>query len=148
MDRKDFLKVLWYKLLKPILLLGVLIFSVRFLIRIFTQNDTERFVAIIVLGFIILATITFLFGYVFINSTNFIKSKLSDKSLKRFTIIGKVIDYILPIALGMMIYYSWQKNGTSAIVFFGTFLIMKIVDIVKKEKLATTRNRANGGESK
>lgn len=49
MDRKEFLKILWNKLFKPLLLLGVLFFSARFLIKIITQNDTERLIAILVL---------------------------------------------------------------------------------------------------
>ncbi|MFN8258247.1 MAG: hypothetical protein U0W24_21340 [Bacteroidales bacterium] len=148
MDRKEFLKTLWFKIFMPLLLIGVLIFSVRFLIRIFTQNDSERFISIILIGFIILSTLVYILGLAFKKITNQIKSKLPEKHLRILMIIGKVQDYILPIALGMIIYHSWQRNGTSSVAFFGAFLIMKIIDIVKKEKLATTRNIANGGESK
>jgi hypothetical protein len=47
----------------------------------------------------------------------------------------------LPIALGIVIYYTWQRDGISAIAFFGAFLIFQIIEIVRKEKLATTRNK-------
>jgi glucan phosphoethanolaminetransferase (alkaline phosphatase superfamily) len=65
MDRKEFLKTLWTKFFKPLIILGVLIFSVRFIIRIFTQAGTERFISVIVVGFIILATISYLLGLFF-----------------------------------------------------------------------------------
>ena len=138
MDRKYFLKVLWFKLFKPILLLGVLIFSIYFLIQIFTQNDIERFITIIVLGFVILSSLSYLIGLVFKNVTNRIKSKLSEKSLNNIRIFGKVMSYLIPIALGMLIYYTWQRDGSSAAAFFGAFLIFQIIEIVRNEKLATT----------
>lgn len=147
MDRKEFLKVLWFKLFKPILLLGVLIFSIRFLIRIFIQNDIERFITIIVLGLVILSSLSYLIGLVFKNVTNRIKSKLSEKSLDNIRIFGKVFNYLIPIALGMVIYYTWQRDGSSAVGFFGAFLIFQIIEIVRKEKLATTRNKKHRAES-
>lgn len=48
------------------------------------------------------------------------------------------MDYILPVALGMIIYHSWQEQGISAIGFFGAFLILQIINIVRKVKLATS----------
>ena len=138
MDRKEFLKVLWFKLFKPILLLGVLIYSIRFLIQVFTQNDIERIITIIVLGLVILSSLSYLIGLVFKNATNQIQSKLSDKLLDNIRICAKVINYLMPIALGMVIYYTWQRDGSSAVGFFGAFLIFQIIEIVRKEKLATT----------
>lgn len=137
MDRKEFLKTLWIKFFKPLINLGVLFFSVRFLIRIFTQAGTERFITVIILGFIIIATIAHLLGLFFQNIKNRIKSKMSEKSLNNFRIFGKVMNYLMPIALGMVIYYTWKRNGISALVFFGAFLIFQIIEIVRKEKLAT-----------
>lgn len=146
MDRKEFLKVVWSKLFKPILLIGVLIFSVRFLIRIFAQNDIERLISIIVLGFVILSAFSYLFGLVFTNVMNLMKSKLSEKSLDNFRILGKIINYLIPIAIGVVIYYTWQRDGGSAVAFFGAFLIFQIIEIIRKEKLATTRGHKTLGD--
>jgi predicted PurR-regulated permease PerM len=139
MNRKEFLKDLWRKFFKPLLILAVLIYSVMFLIKIFTQNGTERFIAILIIGLVILSALSYLLGFVFKNLINKIKSRLSEKSLRFVNIIGKIINYLLPIALGMLIYHSWQENNTSAIEFFGAILIFQIVDIVRKEKPATTK---------
>jgi hypothetical protein len=141
MDRKEFLKTLWYKFFKPLILLGVLIFSVRFLIRIFTQNDTERLIAIIVLGLVILSSLMYLIGVTFTSLKDSIISRLSEKTLNVLRILGKVLDYILPIAFGMITYHSWQEGATAAVGFFGVILILQIIEIVKKEKLATTLNK-------
>jgi len=134
MDRKEFLITLWTKLFKPLIILGVLIFSVRFLIRIFTQNDTERLIAIIVLGFIILSTFSYLLGFVFNKMVLAIKSRLSDQALNSFRIIGKIIDYLTPIVLGVLIYHLWIKDWIIASVFFIAMLINKIIEVVKQEK--------------
>lgn len=138
---------MWSKLFKPILLLGVLIFSIQFLIRIITQNDIERFIAIIVLGLAIISSLTYLIGLIFKNGTNRIKSKLSEKSLDNFRIFGKVMNYLMPIALGIVIYYIWERDGISAIAFFGAFMIFQIIEIVRKEELATIRYKKHRAES-
>ena len=142
-DRKEFIKILWLKVFKPLLLLGVLIFSLRFLLRIFTQNDTERVISIIFLWFVILSTLSYLFGLILKKTINHIKSRLSEKSLQLLKMIGKVLDYILPIALGMIIYKFWQENNISTIGFFVALLIFQIIEIVRKEKLATTMAKKN-----
>ena len=142
-DRKEFIKILWLKVFKPLLLLGVLIFSLRFLLRIFTQNDTERVISIIFLWFVILSTLSYLFGLILKKTINRIKSRLSEKSLQLLKMIGKVLDYILPIALGMIIYKFWQENNISTIGFFVALLIFQIIEIVRKEKLATTMAKKN-----
>jgi uncharacterized membrane protein HdeD (DUF308 family) len=72
--------------------------------------------------------------FVFKNLERSIKSKFSEKSLNTLKIVSQVLDYLLPIALGMLIYYSWQKKGISSIVFFGVFMIMKIIDIIRNKK--------------
>ena len=142
-DRKEFIKILWLKVFKPLLLLGVLIFSLRFLLRIFTQNDTERVISIIFLWFVILSTLSYLFGLILKKTINHIKSRFSEKSLQLLKMIGKVLDYILPIALGMIIYKFWQENNISTIGFFVALLIFQIIEIVRKEKLATTMAKKN-----
>lgn len=140
MDRKDFLITLWTKVLKPLIMLGLLIFIVRFLIRIFTQDGTEKFISVIVLGYIILAIVFYLLGLLFQKISNRIKSKMSQTSLDNFRIFEKVLDYIISIALGMVIYYTWERDGVSAVAFFGAFLIMQIREIIRKEKLAAMRD--------
>ncbi len=140
MDRKEFLKNLWHKFFKPLLILVVLIYSVLFLVRIFNQNGTERFIAILIVGLVVLSALSYLLGLIFKTLITKIKSRLSEKSLRFTKLIGKVLNYLLPIALGMIIYHSWKENNTSAIGFFGAILVFQVIDIVKKEKQATTNS--------
>ena len=140
MNRKEFIKILWFKIFKPLLLLGVLIFSLRFLLRIFTQNGIERGILKFFLWFAILSTLLYLLGFILKKTINYVKSRLSEKSLQFIKIIEKILEYILPIALGMLIYKFWQEGNISAIGFFVAFLIFRIIEKVRKEKMATTKN--------
>lgn len=114
MDRRAFLKSLWNKLVKPLLILGVLIFSINFLIDVFKEISNERMILIIIIGFIILSIIIY-----FVN-----------------LYLKKIIDLLFPIALGAFIYLIWQTDNMVSIGFFGIYLIIKISDIIKKEKLS------------
>ena len=136
MDRKYFLKVLWDKFLKPLLLLGVFFFSIRFLIRAFSQNGTERMIATLVIAFIILSILSYFSGILFKNIYTKIKLRLSEGFLQKLKITGKIFNHILPIAIGTAIYYSWQENSLSALGFYGIFLIYQIINIVRKKKTA------------
>jgi hypothetical protein len=133
MNRKDFFKALWVKYLKPVLLLGVLIFSFRFLLLVFTQNGAERWFSIFALVFLIILSGAYLIKIVLKGLATKIKSNLSEKSLQTVDKIGRIIDFFIPIALGIVIYKSWQENNLSAIIFFGAFLIKKIFDVVRNE---------------
>ena len=134
MDRKEFMEQVWHKFFKPLFILAVLIYSILFLIRIVTQNGTERFIAIVITGLVILSALSYFPRLIFKTLINKIKSRLSEKSLRFVKIIEKVINYLFPIAFGIIIYHSWKENNTSAIGFFGAVLVFQVIDIVKKEK--------------
>ena len=93
--------------------------------------------AILVIGFIVLYVLFYFLGLLFKTIIAEIKTRLTEKSLLTLKIIGTILDYLLTIALGMILYYSWRENNISAIGFFGAFLILQIINIPRNEKLAT-----------
>lgn len=134
MDRAEFLKLCGLNFFKPILLIGVLIFSLRFLIMDATESGAERLMIVILIGLIILAVVSYLINLILVNIIQKIRSNLSERALLTMSIIEKVLSYLSTIALGVIIYYNRQENTISAILFFSVFLLIQVVDIVKKEK--------------
>ncbi|TAJ06903.1 hypothetical protein DMA11_22135 [Marinilabiliaceae bacterium JC017] len=145
MNRKEFLKILWCKFFKPILLISIVIFSLRFLFRIFTHSGIERLIAGTVIGIIILAVAIHFTNSILVSIIRKIRLKFSDRILLTLSITGKVINYLSTIALGVIIYYSWQEKRISAIVFFSVFLLLQIIEVIKKEK--TTHYQVGKKES-
>lgn len=132
MDRKGFLKALWHNLFKPLLLLGVLIFSIRLLIRIFTQNDIERMIAILVIGLIILFVLTYFFGLLFktIITSKPDNFKTSNLGLILLLLPGLLIIIIdSSLTLGQRNYFTFLllflAGGIFALIGFVIYLFIK-----------------------
>ncbi|PQJ15337.1 hypothetical protein [Aureicoccus marinus] len=51
MNRKEFLITSWQKGLKPLLLVGVLVFCIKFLNEVIAESGTERMILIVLLGY-------------------------------------------------------------------------------------------------
>ena len=141
MDRKEFLITVWKKGIKPILIIGVIFFCVKFLYNIITENGPERFATILILGFGLLILTLSLVGLLFETLTKKVKSILPHSIKLWFRIIGKFLNYISPIVLGMIIYHFWKDDRKTAAVILGVILIQRIQEIIKEEKLDTTQNK-------
>ncbi len=99
-----------------------------------TESGAERLMIVILIGLIILAVVSYLINLILVNIIQKIRSNLSERALLTMSIIEKVLSYLSTIALGVIIYYNRQENTISAILFFSVFLLIQVVDIVKKEK--------------
>jgi len=139
MDRKDFLKQLWKRLIKPIIILTVVYFSVKFLISVFNENGTERLLTIVILSLTILFTLAYLLGELLSKMTEIIYAKLSDKVKFKLRIIGKISDYFAVLILGAVLYKFWTKDAILASILIILLLADRINNIVKEEKSKVTQ---------
>lgn len=135
MDRKDFLKHLWKRLFRPIIILTVFYYSVKFLISVISENGTERLFTIIILSLTILYIVADLTGKLFRKIREKIYTKLSDKTKFKLRIIGQVSDYAMLLILGALFYKFWQKDAIVASVFIILHLVQMVNNVVKEEKL-------------
>jgi hypothetical protein len=110
MYRKEFLKTIWKKGIKPTLLIVVIYFCVKFLINVFRDNETERFIIILALELGILFAIIYLIGFIFSSIISKINSKLPDSVKPWLKKITKVLNYIEPIISGIIFYQFWKKD--------------------------------------
>ncbi len=134
MDRKEFINILIQKYIKPFLIISILciiIFPILF-------SNHEINISIISFILFLILSLTIIFTVIYFLSNiikNIILSKLNDNALHQLSVLNKIVDYLLPIIYGMIIYYAYQKDKLSAIAFFGVYLLLKIRDIIKQENI-------------
>lgn len=138
MDRKEFLITVWKKGVKPILLIIIIFFCGKFLYNVFSESGSERFLTILIIGFGLLMLIAYLIGQLFKSLTKKLNSILPEMVKLWIRVIGKFLDYISPIILGMIIYHFWKEDWVIAAIVLGILLIQRIVEIFKEEKHGTT----------
>lgn len=139
MDRKDFLKQLWKRLFRPVIILTVVYYSVTFLISVFNENGTERLLTIIILSLTILFTLAYLTGELLSKIRERIYTKLSNNVKFKLRIIGKISDYLAVLILGAVLYKFWTKDAILASIFIILLLVDRINNIIKEEKLKVTQ---------
>jgi hypothetical protein len=139
MDRKDFLKQLWERLFRPVIILTVIYYSVKFLISIFNENGTERLLTITILSLTILFTLAYFMGELLNKIRERVYSKLSNNVKFKLRIIGKISDYLTVLILGAVLYKLWTKDAIDALILIILLLMDKINNIIKEEKLKVTQ---------
>ena len=137
MDRKEFINILIQKYIKPFLIISILciiIFPI-----LFSNHEIKisiiSFVLFLILSLTIIFTVIYFVSNIIKKIKKIILSKLSTNALHQLSVLNKIVDYLLPIIYGMIIYYAYQKDKLSAITFFGVYLLLKIRDIIKQENI-------------
>lgn len=133
MDRKDFLKQLWKRLFKPIIILALIYFSVKFLIAAFHDNGTERFSIIAFFSLTILYFSIYFLGQSIDKLKEKLTTHLSDKAKFRMKIIGKVIDYFAILLLGVVLYEFWKEDVFLASILTAILIVDRIKPLLKKK---------------
>ncbi len=133
-DRKDFLKYLWKRVIKPVVIFTVCCFCVQFLVSVFNENGSERFLTIVILSLAILFILADLIGELLIKIKEKIYIKLSEHVKFKLKIIGKISNYLAILILGALLYSFWTKDVFLASIFTILLLIDKVNNISKEEK--------------
>ncbi len=111
MDRKEFLIKTWYYLFRPIIIIIVLYFCIKFIDNSLTKNGSERFITIIVALFIALTVLAYLISLFFKTIISRINSKLTENTRNILVIIAKLLNYIFWGCLaGAICYFCYHKN--------------------------------------
>ena len=137
MDRKEFINILIQKYIKPFLIISILciiIFPI-----LFSNHEIKisiiSFVLFLILSLTIIFTVIYFVSNIIKKIKKIILRKLSDNALHQLSVLNKIVDYLLPIIFGILIYHAYQKDKLSAITFFGVYLLLKIRDIIKQENI-------------
>jgi uncharacterized membrane protein YhaH (DUF805 family) len=140
MNRKDFLKQLWSRVFKPLVILIVIFLSARFLISVFNEQGPERFITIAILTMVILFSLAYLAGEILRRLRDRLYSKLSASSKFRLRILGRITDYLAVLVLGAVLYKFWAEDALLASFFIVILLAGRITHIVREE-----RSKAHNG---
>src|SRR5690606_21004271 len=102
-------------------------FCVKFLYNVFTESGTERFVTIFTIALGLLILIMYLIGLLFKSLTEKLNSILPESIKLWLRVIGKILNYISPVILGVIIYHFWKEDWITAVIVLGVLLIQRIV---------------------
>lgn len=134
MDRKEFMITVWKKGIIPVILLGLIFLCGKFLFNAFAESGIERIVMIFVLGLGVLMPTAYLIELVFKSWTSKLYAILPESFKFWVRVFQKIMKYIAPIILGMIIYHFWLEDWLSAAVILGVVLIQIIADIIRQER--------------
>lgn len=126
---------LWKWFFKPLIILIVIYYSIRFLISAFSENGTERLFTILILSVTIFFILANLAGDLLSKVRIKILSKLSKKVKFKVLIIGKIIDYLAVLALGAVFYAFWEKDAVLVSILIILLLVERINNIIKEDKI-------------
>jgi hypothetical protein len=110
---------------------------VKFLYNVFSESGTERFVTILTLGFGLFVLIMYLIGLLFKSFTDKLNSIIPESVKLWIRALGKILNFMSPIILGMIIYHFWNEDWIMAAIVLTVLLIQRIVEITKEEKSKT-----------
>jgi hypothetical protein len=134
MNRKDFFKIIWTKLLKPIAITILIIYSALFLYEttnsITVNSDFFILIASTCILILSLTLITLLSLFIF----KAIYNQLPNKIKIWFDISGKLLFYLYPIVLGMLLYHFWLIVWITASILAAFLLIKEVMEILKTTK--------------
>lgn len=132
---------IWKKGVQPFLMIVLLFVCVNFLYNQMAEKETERLYTdlsigsgklIIGLSLLILALsiIDLLVQYT-IQKLN----SIVPKSMQIWMgVISKILKFLTPIILGMVIYYFWKEDRVVSIILAAAILIQKTIEIISDEK--------------
>ena len=130
MTRQEFLQTIWNKLFRPGLIAMVLFAAIRFLYRTIAIDGSERQTTFILTGIVVL-----LVSLLFLNLltgffAGWLKSKLSEPVKKLFLRLFKLIGYIAPIAIGVLLYFMWNQGNYAGMTAPIIFILIDLKRII------------------
>ena len=139
MNRKEFLITSWQKGLKPLLLVGVLVFCIKFLYKVIAESGTERMILIVLLGYGLFLLSIQLLSSLFQSVTDKFNALLPDSLKTGIRVILKILDYVSPLVLGVILYEFWKEDWITASIIMGALLVFRIAEIIKEERSGTSQ---------
>ncbi|SDL16579.1 hypothetical protein SAMN05421823_104544 [Catalinimonas alkaloidigena] len=137
MDRKTFLGVIARYLIFSLLLLTAACYVGAFLLHALTEHGSERWwlVSLSGLGLFLIALriLEVVLGPVVQKSGVW----QSPSAKRRYRIVAKIFDYLLPMLFGILISQAWEKDQRTALPLMGVFgiiLVRKIREILQEER--------------
>lgn len=132
MSRSEFLKSLWFRFLKPAIIIGIAVYLASFTKNIFAENGIERATtyALLILGLLVFA-VSMLEAWLG-KIINDLKSKIPLKVKGALKIALLVSHYLLLIVLGIILFYHWKQDWQSTLLIIALLLTVRILESVYK----------------
>ena len=139
MNRKEFLKTVWKKGIKPLLILGVIFFCARFLVHTLSDSGSRKLILILSIGLALLILALHLLGSFIDFGKELLQSKLPDNIKFWLRVFRKVVNYFTPIVFGMLIYQCWKEDWKGTAIVLSIIVIERIREFIKEEKISLAK---------
>ncbi|NOQ76033.1 MAG: hypothetical protein GQ574_28765 [Crocinitomix sp.] len=139
MDRYEFLIALWKKGLKPILLVVGIYFCITFIYYLFNEGSMWSLLLLILsiaLFILFIELIGSLFSKIILKISA--KTPVTLKIWLRFGL--KILNYLSPFILAIIIYQAWQKHWKGTAFVIGILFLQKIIDLQIDRKVLKKSN--------
>ena len=134
MDRKDFFFHIWGKLFRPLIIVAIIYYCVKFLYSTILEDGSERFIISLLLVLVILGLLFYLAGLFFNKIKNRIYAKLSPKTKYVLSLVNKICNFIFPFIIGAVIYHFGQQEWLPSTIISIYILYHGIKNILEEEK--------------
>ena len=136
MNRKEFLITSWKKGLKPLLIVVGIVFCLKFLYEVIAADGMERMILIFLLGYGLFMLGIQLLSILFQSATQRLNTVLPNSLKMGIRVIIKMLDYISPIVLGVILHQFWKEDWITASIVMAVLLVFRIAELIKEERSA------------
>ncbi|MES2618767.1 MAG: hypothetical protein V4613_12870 [Bacteroidota bacterium] len=133
MNRKDFLGILWRKAIKPVLILIAVYLIVKFILAVFLEDSSERAIVEISVFFLAIYIGATVAGIILSSLLGLLFSILPPVFKTILRIAVELLFFLIPIAFGVMLFYTWHHDRLIAIAILAYVTISQLYSIIKKE---------------
>jgi hypothetical protein len=134
MQESSFIAVVWRKVLLPAIVLALFFLAIRYLVTVYQDQGTERFLYSLVLVCALFIGIAHIILFVFrksYESKNSTDYKRKKRHLEKWR---NIVNYITPFVLIAMLYHFWMKGWVLAVVIVSVLLFDRVNELRRRNK--------------
>jgi hypothetical protein len=140
MNRKEFLKTVWMKGVKPLVKLLLALYCLNFFYKVITEAGGERTVVILLLSISSFIILVHILDLIFKSLKAKLVSSIPQKYLYPIHNISQLLEYFVILAYGAFLYYHWTLYGWDTLYLVILIAWTKLDQLRNKEQDSNLSN--------
>jgi hypothetical protein len=124
----------WGIIIVPIIILVLLCFGIYYLITIYQEEGTEKFIYSLVLVAALVIGLSHIILYLLRKRLENKNTPEDKRKKRRLVKYRNIVNYITPFVLIAMLYHFWQRSWVFAAVIVSILLLDRLNDLLRKNK--------------
>ncbi len=134
MSQKKSIQTFWRNVLIPLIILVLLYFIGDYLLMVFNDDGTEKFIYSLVLVSSLVVGVAHIILYVARRSLEKKNSREVKQKKRRLERYRNIVNYITPFVLFAMLYHFWQKELVLAAIIVVILLLDRLNELLRGNK--------------